>query len=336
MNNSNAEDQWVKEMVSTKSQLIVENNGVVDNITSRRSWPLVKKGGWHLRRYWQLYVMACPAMIFVLIFCYIPMYGIQLAFREFIPALGLTGGKFVGFKYFIQFFTSPIFAQTMMNTFKFSIGTVVLGFIAPIILALLINQVASQKIKGFVQTITYIPHFISTVVIVAMLNIFLSPISGFLGRFFGAQSLLTIPNAIAPIYWISEIWQHCGWNAIIYLAALASVNTNLYEAAKMDGAGRLALIRYVDLPAIMPTCVILLIMNAGSILSVGFEKVWLMQNSLNIPGSEVISTYTYKMGIQSFQFSYGTAIGLFNTVINFLFLIGANWISKRVTDTSVF
>lgn len=207
---------------------------------------------------------------------------------------------------------------------------------APIVLALLINQIGSQKIKGFVQTITYMPHFISTVVIVAMLNIFLTPKTGLLGRFLGSQSILDNANAIAPIYWISEVWQHVGWNAIIYLAALSSVDLSLYEAAKMDGAGRLQLIRYVDIPTIMPTCVILLIMNMGSVLNVGFEKVWLMQNAMNMPGSEVISTYTYKIGIQSFQFSYGTAIGLFNTVINFAFLIIANWISKRVSDTSIF
>ena len=252
------------------------------------------------------------------------------------PSKGLTGGAFVGLKYFVQFFTSPMFASTMINTFKISLGTLVLGFLAPIVLALLINQIGSQKIKGFVQTITYMPHFISTVVIVAMLNIFLTPQTGLIGRFLGSQSVLDNADAIAPIYWISEVWQHVGWNAIIYLAALSSVDLSLYEAAKMDGAGRLQLIRYVDLPTIMPTCVILLIMNMGSVLNVGFEKVWLMQNAMNMPGSEVISTYTYKIGIQSFQFSYGTAIGLFNTVINFAFLIIANWISKRVSDTSIF
>ena len=171
------------------------------------------------------------------------------------------------------------------------------------------------------------PHFISTVVIVAMLNIFLTPQTGLIGRFLGSQSVLDNADAIAPIYWISEVWQHVGWNAIIYLAALSSVDLSLYEAAKMDGAGRLQLIRYVDIPAILPTC---------GVLNVGFEKVWLMQNAMNMPGSEVISTYTYKIGIQSFQFSYGTAIGLFNTVINFAFLIIANWISKRVSDTSIF
>ena len=205
------------------------------------------------------------------------------------------------------------------------------GFIAPIILALLINQIAGKRIKGFVQTITYMPHFISTVVIVSMINIFLNPDSGMIGRFCGETNLMGNADAFAPIYWITEVWQHCGWNSIIYLAALAGVDTSLYEAAKMDGAGRLQLIRYVDIPAIMPTCGILLILNMGSVLGVGFEKVYLMQNSLNLSSSEVLSTFVYKMGLVSNQYSYSTAIGLFNTVINFAFLVTANLISKRVS-----
>lgn len=323
--------------MSTKAMSAVDERGVIDNNAARKLLPWYKKLIWHCKHFWQHWLLVLPAMVFVALFAYVPMYGIQLAFRDFVPSKGLTGGKWVGFKYFKQFFTSPMFASTMLNTFKISLGTLILGFIAPIILALLINQIGSTKVKGFVQTITYMPHFISTVVVVAMLNIFLTPDTGLIGKLFGTgTSMLDDPNAIAPIYWISEMWQHCGWNAIIYLAALSSVDLSLYEAAKMDGAGRLQLIRYVDLPTIMPTCVILLIMNMGSVLNVGFEKVWLMQNAMNLPGSEVISTYTFKIGIQSFQFSYGTAIGLFNTVINFAFLIIANWISKRVSETSIF
>lgn len=182
------------------------------------------------------------------------------------------------------------------------------------------------------------PHFISTVVIVSMISIFLNPTSGFIGRFLneGGKSILGDPNLFTPIYWITEVWQHCGWNSIIYLAALAGVDTALYEAAKMDGASRLQLIRYVDIPAILPTCGVLLILNMGSVLNVGFEKVFLMQNSLNLSSSEVISTFVYKMGFVSNQYSYSTAIGLFNTLINFVFLVMANAISKRVSDTSIF
>ena len=314
------------------------NADVPDNDYIAKHKPLPIRIGTHLRRYWQLWLMALPAMVFVFIFAYIPMYGIQLAFRDFVPSKGLTGGAFVGFKYFVQFFTSPMFASTMINTFKISLGTLVLGFLAPIVLALLINQIGSQKIKGFVQTITYMPHFISTVVIVSMISIFLNPTSGFIGRFLNedGKSILGDPNLFTPIYWITEVWQHCGWNSIIYLAALAGVDTALYEAAKMDGASRLQLIRYVDIPAILPTCGVLLILNMGSVLNVGFEKVFLMQNSLNLSSSEVISTFVYKMGFVSNQYSYSTAIGLFNTLINFVFLVMANAISKRVSDTSIF
>ena len=213
--------------MSRKAVSVVDENGVVDNNAVRRSWPFFKRLGWHFKHYWQNWLMILPAMIFVGLFAYVPMYGIQLAFRDFVPSKGLTGGAFVGFKYFVQFFTSPMFASTMINTFKISLGTLVLGFLAPIVLALLINQIGSQKIKGFVQTITYMPHFISTVVIVAMLNIFLTPQTGLIGRFLGSQSVLDNADAIAPIYWISEVWQHVGWTAIIYLAALSSVDLSL-------------------------------------------------------------------------------------------------------------
>lgn len=290
----------------------------------------------HFRRYWQLWALCAPALAFVILFAYVPMWGIQLAFRRFDPDKGLTGGQWVGFKYFRDFFSSPLFGEIMANTIRISLWTLVMGFIFPIILALLINQVASPKVKGFIQTVTYMPHFISVVVIVSMLNIFLSPGTGIIGRFFGQESLMGSTSAITTVYWISEVWQHVGWNAIIYLAALSSVDTSLYEAAKLDGANRLQLIRYVDFPAILPTSSILLIMSMGSVLGVGFDKIFLMQNSLNLPATEVISTYTYKIGILNSQFSYSTAIGLFNTVVNFVFLIAANAISKKVSDSSIF
>lgn len=295
----------------------------------------------YAHRCWPLWVMVLPAIVFVAIFHYGPMYGIQLAFRDFDFTKGLTGGKWVGFHYFRQFFASPMFKPLMINTVRISLWTLVMGFIAPIILALLINQIHSGKVKGFVQTITYMPHFISTVVIVAMINLFLAPSSGLLTRFLAFlhvvnPNFMGDPAAFTPIYWISEVWQHMGWNSIIYLAALSSVDTALYEAARMDGAGRFQLIRYIDIPAILPTAGILLILNMGGVLNVGFEKVFLMQNTLNLPASEVISTYTYKIGILQNQFSYSTAIGLFNTVINLIFLVAANQISKRISDTSIF
>lgn len=285
---------------------------------------------------WQLWVLVTPALIFVGLFAYVPMWGIQLAFRKFDPVKGITGGEWMGFTYFTNFFSSPLFSDIMINTVRISLWTLLTGFFFPIVLALLINQVASKRIKGFIQTITYMPHFISVVVIVSMLNIFLAPGSGFLGFLGGETSLMGSPTAITHIYWASEVWQHAGWNAIIYLAALSSVDTSLYEAARIDGAGRLSIIRHVDIPAIAPTCVILLILTMGSVLSVGFDKIYLMQNALNLPATEVISTYTYKIGILGSQFSYSTAIGLFNTVVNFCFLIAANALSKRVSGSSIF
>ncbi|OZG61000.1 sugar ABC transporter permease [Bifidobacterium lemurum] len=298
--------------------------------------PLVRRLAEHFRRYWQLWVMIAPTLVFVAVFAYVPMWGIQLAFRKFDPDTGLAGGEWVGLKYFDKFFHSALFGQIMTNTIRISLWTLAMGFIFPIILALLINQIGSKRIKGFVQTITYMPHFISVVVIVSMINIFLSPSTGIIGRFFGDESLLGSTTAITTVYWVSEVWQHVGWNSIIYLAALSSVDVSLYEAAKIDGAGRMQLIRHVDIPAIMPTAGILLILNMGSVLAVGFDKIYLLQNALNLPATEVIATYTYKIGILNSQFSYSTAIGLFNTVVNFLFLITANFISKKVSDTSIF
>uniref|UniRef100_UPI0023F10896 ABC transporter permease n=1 Tax=Ruania albidiflava TaxID=366586 RepID=UPI0023F10896 len=232
------------------------------------------------------------------------------------------------------------FWTLMRNTVVISVTTVVVGFIAPIFLALLVNQVVGRRRKKFFQTATYLPHFISIVVIVGMLQVFLSPTSGLITRvaqFFGATDVnyLGDTSTFVPVYVISEVWQHCGWNSIIYLAALASVDTQLYEAARIDGAGRMTIIRHIDFPALVPTMIVLLILNMGNVLNTGFEKIFLMQNPLNLGVSEVIATYVYKIGILSNQFSYATAIGLFNTMINFAFLVITNQIAKRVSNTSL-
>jgi putative aldouronate transport system permease protein len=289
---------------------------------------------------WQLWVMVAPAALFVIVFSYIPMYGIQLAFREFDFASGFTGGEWVGLKYFRQFFESPLFWSLMRNTAVISLSTLVVGFVAPIALALIINQVIGRRRKRFMQTATYLPHFISIVVIVGMLQVFLSPTSGLITRFMAAigvegVNFLGDAQAFVPVYVISDVWQHCGWNSIIYLAALSSIDTHLYEAARIDGANRFQIVRYVDIPALVPTMIILLILNMGGVLNTGFEKVFLMQNPLNLSVSEVIATYVYKTGIVGNQFSFGTAIGLFNTAINFLFLVVTNQIAKRVSNTSL-
>ncbi|UOQ87204.1 ABC transporter permease [Gracilibacillus salinarum] len=291
------------------------------------------------RRDYQLWLMILPAIICVIIFNYIPMYGIQLAFRKYDFTAGLTGGEFVGFQYFIQFFNSHLFWDLIRNTLLISITTIVVGFPAPIALALLVNQIRWKRGKRILQTTVYLPHFISIVVLVGLLNVMLSPNTGVLGLLLaklGVEgNLLASVNAFIPIYVLSDVWQHVGWNSIIYLAALASVDPQLYDAAKIDGANRWQIIRNVEIPAIIPTIVILLILNMGTVISTGFEKIFLMQNSLNLPISEVIETYVYKTGIMSNQFSYAAAIGLFNTMINFMMLVVVNTIAKKVARISL-
>ncbi len=279
---------------------------------------------------------------YIIIFCYVPMYGIQLAFRKYDFSKGLTGGDWVGFKYFIQYFESPMFWTTLRNTFVISFFTLVCGFPAPILLALVVNSLRQKKLRRVVQTAVYMPYFISTVVMVAILQILLSPSTGVVSNLLKSLhiipqsiNLLGTPSAFVPVYVLSGIWQSAGWNSIIFIAALASVDGQLYDAAKVDGANRWQQVIHVELPAIVPTIVILLIMNMGRVLSVGFEKVFLMQNDLNLSVSEVISTYVFNIGVQSGQFSFGSAVGLFNTVINFAFLMIANMVSKKAADISL-
>ena len=292
-----------------------------------------------LKRDYQLWLMILPAIIVIFIFNYIPMYGVQLAFREYDFTKGLTGGEWVGLHYFKEFINSYMFADLMKNTIVISLATIIFGFPAPILLALIINQVVWKRWKKAIQTTVYLPHFISLVVMVGMINVLLSPNSGVVGHIASSLgfdiNLLASEQAFVPVYVLSDIWQHAGWNSIIYLAALASVDTQLYDSAKIDGASRWQVIRYVDIPAIVPTMIILFILSMGNILNTGFEKIFLMQNPLNLPVSEVIATYVYKIGIISNQFSYSAAIGLFNTLINFIFLIAMNYIAKKTSNISL-
>ena len=295
-----------------------------------------------LKKECQLWVMILPALAYILIFCYGPMYGIQLAFRKYDFSKGLTGGDWVGLKYFIQYFESPMFGTTMKNTFVISFFTLVCGFPIPILLAIVINSLRQNKLKRVVQTAVYMPYFISTVVMVAILQILLSPTTGVISGLLKdlhliprSVNLLGTPGAFVPVYVLSGVWQSAGWNSIIFIAALSAVDGQLYDAARVDGASRWQQVIHVELPALVPTIVILLIMNMGRILSVGFEKVFLMQNDLNLSVSEVISTYVFNIGVQSGQFSFGSAVGLFNTIINFAFLMMANWISKKTADISL-
>ncbi|OUM94218.1 MAG: sugar ABC transporter permease [Thermobacillus sp. ZCTH02-B1] len=283
--------------------------------------------------------MILPAIVVIFLFNYVPMYGIQLAFRDYDFTKGLTGGEWRGLHYFRQFIDSYLFWDIMRNTVTISLATILLGFPAPIILALILNQVRWKRGKKVLQTVVYMPHFISIVVLVGLLNVLLSPNTGIVGyllRSMGYEvNLLASTTAFVPVYVLSDIWQHCGWNSIIYLAALSTVDPQLYDSAKIDGAGKWQMIRHIDLPAIAPTIVILFILSMGGVLTTGFEKIFLMQNTLNLPVSEVISTYVYKVGILSNQFSYSAAIGLFNTVINFFFLVATNYIARRVSNISL-
>lgn len=288
-----------------------------------------------------LYVLLFPSIILLIMFAYIPMLGLVIAFKDYSPANGILNSPWAGFKYFTQFFNSVQFGTTMMNTLKISIYSILVGFPLPILLALLCNQLRTGKFKKVFQVTTYLPHFISTMVMCGMIILFLSPNSGLIANIFKSlgwtmPNLLSKPDSFAGVYVWSDVWQHVGWDSIIYLAALSAIDPTYYEAATMDGASRMQKILNIDLPLLLPTAMILLILRAGSLLSIGFEKVLLLQNPLNLAGSEVISTYVYKVGMQNFQYSYSTAIGLFNTVVNLIILLSVNWFSKRYTKTGLF
>ena len=294
---------------------------------------------------WQLWVMLLPGIIYIFIFCYMPMYGVQLAFRKYDFSKGIYGGEWVGFSYFIQYFTSPMFKTTVVNTFIIAVVTIIFSFPAPIILALIINQVRLERWKRTVQTVVYIPYFISTVVLVSMLNVMfaqnggvLSDLLKHLGIVAENANLLGQKQYFIWLYVFSGVWQSMGWNSIIYLAALSGVDPSLYEAAKIDGANALQRVIHIEFPVLVPTIMILLIMNMGSILNVGFDKIFLMQNTLNKGVSEVISTYVYHLMAPTAgapQFSLATAVGLFTNVVNFAFLMATNWFSKKTTGSGL-
>ena len=293
-----------------------------------------------IRRNWLLYLFLLPAVTYIAIFQYAPMYGIQIAFRDFKIKAGFWGSEWVGLKWFIRFFNMPRFWQVVKNTLAISLYSMATGFIFPIILAVSLNNLASQRFKKFAQTITYMPHFISTVVLVGMISVFFSPVSGFVNTILGWFG-------VDPIYFLGEkqyfrhlyvwsgVWQGVGWGSIIYMAALSGVDPALHEAAVLDGASKLQRVWHIDLPAILPTISIMLIMSFGRVLSVGYEKTYLMQNDLNVQVSEVISTYVYKMGILSQQFSYSTAINLFNNVVNFILVMTMNKVVKKLSGSGL-
>lgn len=300
----------------------------------------MKKKYKKIRKYAGLYIMLAIPFLWYIIFKYIPMYGLQIAFKRFNPTLGITKSPWVGLTYFKQFFDSYYFGNILWNTVSLSLFTMLVGFPMPIILALLINEIKNTKFQKVVQNITYMPNFLSVVIIVSMLTLFSNRDYGLfnkIGALFGAAPVdfMAKPAWFQPLYVFSNVWQYMGFNAIIYIAALASVDQELYEAASIDGASRMQKIIHISLPCIMGTIIIMFIMRIGSLMSVGFEKVYLMQNSVTLSASEVISTFIYKNGIQKGQFSYSTAVGLFNSVINFTLLMLANFVSKKATKTSL-
>lgn len=308
----------------------------VPKVNSETKRAAIKK---KIHKYWPLYVLILPAVVYVFIFSYVPMYGLLIAFKDYRTSRGIWGSEWVGLKYFIKFVTYPNFWLIMRNTAKigfYSLAT----FPCSVILALLINELNNAKFKKVVQMVTYAPYFLSTVVICSMVTLFFDKDSGVINNIlalFGVerQSYLTVGKYFDDIYVWSGVWQTVGWGSIIYFAALSNVSPDLIEAAKVDGATRLQTVIHINIPSIMPTIIIMLILSCGRILSVGFEKTYLLQNSLNLNYSQVISTYTYEIGLAKAQFSYSAAIGLFNTVVNVAMLLVVNTIAKRVSKISL-
>jgi len=292
------------------------------------------------QKYWDLYLFISPVIVYFVIFHYFPMYGVQIAFKNFVASKGIWGSPWVGFDHFERFFKSFYFMRLIRNTLGINLYELLVAFPAPLLLALTINEVRQKQFRKLVQTVTYAPHFLSTVVMVGLILMFLSPQKGVVNhviQLFGGEpvNFLTEAAWFKTIYVFSGVWQGAGWGAIIYLAALAGVDPQMHEAATIDGASRIQRIWHINLPSILPTIVILLILNMGSMMSVGFEKVYLMQNSLNMESSDVISTYVYRTGILGAQYSFSAAVGLFNSVVSFLLLIVVNSIVRKINETSL-
>jgi putative aldouronate transport system permease protein len=314
----------------------------VANAVTTPGAPQLARRGFFARagRAWQLYLFLAPTLLYFAIFHYGPLYGAQIAFRDYLGPLGIWGSPWVGFANFARFFKSPYFVNLLTNTLSLSLLMLVFSFPVPVIFALLLNQLGSQKYKRIVQTVSYAPHFISMVVFVGMIFLFTSPSIGIINIL---ASKIGLPRIyymgtlgwFRPVYVLSDIWQETGWGAIIYLAALSGINPELYEAATIDGATKFQRILHIDIPAILPTVTILLVLRTGAIMSVGFEKAFLLQTPLNLEHSEIISTYVYKVGLLGAQFSFGSAVGLFNSVINLTLLLVVNRVVRALGETSL-
>ena len=295
-----------------------------------------------IKKHWQLYLLLIPVIAYYIVFKYKPMVGVQIAFRDFRLRKGMWNSNWVGMKHFIRFFSSYNCLPIIGNTLYLGFLSLVFCFPFPVFLALVFNELRSEKLKKTMQTITYAPHFISTIVVVGMLMAMCSPSTGIVNTLLMNLGLVSEPVYLMGsgkyfrlMYILSGIWKDAGWNAIIFISALAAIDPTLYEAARVDGASRWQQLIFVTLPSILPTIVIMLILESGKVLNIGFEKVYAMQTDLNLSVSEVISTYTYKVGLENLEYDYATAIGLFNSVVSFILLIVVNGISKRATETSL-
>ncbi|WP_274365844.1 ABC transporter permease [Paenibacillus thermotolerans] len=302
----------------------------------KKSHPVIKS----LKNHWELYLLLLPPVLYLIIFKYIPMGGVMIAFKNYNVVQGILGSPWVGFKHFETFFASPNFGLLIKNTVIISFYSLIAGFPVPILLALALNEIRTGMFKKSVQMVTYAPHFISTVVMVSIIILMLTPHVGVVERFlsfFGLPSanFMGMPQYFKSIYVWSGVWQEMGYSSIIYMAALASVDPALYEAARIDGASRFKKIIHIDLPALIPISTILLILSLGNVMGVGFEKIYLMQNPLNVSASEVISTYVYKVGLLGANFSFSSAVGLFNSVINLILLLVVNFIARKISENSL-
>ncbi|MBQ9301178.1 MAG: sugar ABC transporter permease [Clostridia bacterium] len=302
------------------------------------------KRSWHksLTKYWQLYLLLIPVIAYFILFKYKPMLGIQIAFRNYKLRRGMWGSEWVHLKHFERFFSSYNSWPVIWNTLYLGFLTLLFCFPFPIMLALVFNELKNERMRKTMQTITYAPHFISTIVVVGMLMAMCSPSTGIVNKLLIALGitkdglyLMGSGRYFRLMYILSGIWKDAGWNAIIFISALAAIDQSLYEAARVDGATRWQQLLHVTLPGILPTVVIMLILESGKVLNIGFEKVYAMQTDLNLNVSEVISTYTYKIGLEKLQYDYATAIGLFNSVISFIMLLAVNTVSKKLTETSL-
>ncbi|WP_105614808.1 ABC transporter permease [Vallitalea okinawensis] len=296
----------------------------------------------HFKRYWQLYAMMVLPIIYFIVFKYIPMFGNILAFRRYRPGMGAYGVSWVGLKYFKMFMQDPAFWRAFRNTLTISLGNLIINFPIPIIFAILLNEVHHVRFKKVVQTVSYMPRFISTVVVIAILSEMLSPSSGLLNMFlqntFGIEPIyfMNEPQYFRWLYILTDTWQFTGWTAIIYLAAITGISADLFEAARIDGANRIQQIFYVTIPSIMPTIMVLLILNVGRMLSLGFEKVLLMYTPSNSQVSDIIDTLVYRTGLANQNYSYATAIGLFSGIIGIILVSSSNAISKKLTGDGIY